>query len=186
MAKSKLTSYSVNIQVPGVAAIQGTWEPSDEERRAAWEMYVELVTRVPVAELRADEGLLREALSSLYTLFATTREILRRYGPDIAQPQGDNQISFGYIAVAVLNAALRPLLARWHPLLLEYEETREDSVSRLDHERRWDRAEELRVALVDARRVLRAYAGQLEQVVGVPSLMIEAVRDESEEGEGKR
>ena len=38
-------------------------------------MYIELVTRIAVIELRPEEGLLREALSSLYSLFDTTRKI---------------------------------------------------------------------------------------------------------------
>jgi len=59
-------------------------------------MYVELVTRISVAELRHGEGLLHEALSSLYSLFDTTREILREYGPSIARPKGKDNISFGY------------------------------------------------------------------------------------------
>ena len=67
--------------------ITGTWEPNDAERLAAWELYVELITRVAVVPLPAGEGLLREALTSLYTLFAATRDILRRHGPGIAEPK---------------------------------------------------------------------------------------------------
>ena len=61
-----------------------------------------------VAELRPGEGILREALTSLYSLFGTTRDILRKYRPDIARGKGKGNLSFGYIAVAVLNGALRP------------------------------------------------------------------------------
>jgi hypothetical protein len=39
-------------------------EPVRQEREAAWEMYVELVTRVTVVPLGADRGLVREALTS--------------------------------------------------------------------------------------------------------------------------
>lgn len=175
MAKPKLKSFSVDIQVPGVASIQGTWEPSEEERRASWEMYVELVTRIPVVELQSHEGLLREALSSLYTLFDTTRGILRCYGPSIAIPRSEVQISFGYIAVAVLNAALRPLLAKWHPMLLDYEAEKQPGFSQVEHESRWDLASEMRVELNHARLVLRAYARQLEKVLGIPSLIVDAI-----------
>ncbi|PAZ15404.1 hypothetical protein CLM62_13375 [Streptomyces sp. SA15] len=41
----------------------------------------------------ACEGFLREALSSLYTFFTTTREILRRYGPDVAPPLAPGHVS---------------------------------------------------------------------------------------------
>jgi hypothetical protein len=62
----------------GVAQLKDTWKPDDTQRRAAWELYVELVTRIAVVPLAGTEGLLREALSSLYALFAITREVLRR------------------------------------------------------------------------------------------------------------
>ena len=104
--------------------ISGTWEPNEDERKAAWELHVELVTRIAVVPLGADDGLLREALSSLYTLFATTREILRKYGPDVAEPKPDGQYNFGVLALAMLNYALRPVLARWHPALEEWEAAR--------------------------------------------------------------
>lgn len=42
--------------------ISGTWEPDEAERRAAWELCVELITRVAVVKLGTAEGLLREAL----------------------------------------------------------------------------------------------------------------------------
>src|SRR5437016_864259 len=40
--------------------ISGTWEPNEDERKAAWELHVELVTRIAVVPLGADDGLLRE------------------------------------------------------------------------------------------------------------------------------
>jgi len=169
----KLTSVKVSITLPYIGGIEGTWEADESEQMAAWEMYVELVTRISIAELKPGEGLLREALSSLYTLFDTTREILRKYGPSVAQPKGEGRITFGYLAVAVLNTVLRPVLARWHPLLLDYENTRDSSVSPLEHERKWEKYEELRQVLNDVRNVLIEYADLLAQVAGVPSLIAE-------------
>ncbi len=51
-------------------------------------MYVELVTRITVVELKPDEGLLREALNSLYSLFDTTRQILENTDPRSRSPKG--------------------------------------------------------------------------------------------------
>jgi hypothetical protein len=160
----------------GVVEVGGEWAPDESEEKAAWEMYVELVTRVAVAELKPGEGLLREALSSLYSLFPTTRDILRRYGPGIARGKDGGTLSFGYIAVAVLNGALRPLLAQWHPLLGAYEATRPSSVSPVEHEANWDRAAELRGEINRVRRVLLEYSTLLADVVGAQSLLA-AVRD---------
>lgn len=154
-----------------VLEISGTWEPNDAERRAAWELYVELVTRVSVVPLRTDEGLLREALSSLYSLFTTTREVLRKYGPEVAEPKKDGQYNFGFLAVAMLNYGLRPLLASWHPALEDWETCRPADRSRRDHEEAWPQAGDARAALRDARGVLTAYAGLLATACGVPNLL---------------
>ena len=170
---TKLTSVKVSLKLPVIGGIEGTWKPDESERDAAWEMYVELITRISVAELKPDEGLLREALSSLYTLFDTTRKILRKYGPSIAQPKGKDDLSFGYLAVAILNVVLRPVLAKWHPLLIDYEGTKKSSVSPLEHERQWDKNEELRQVLNDVRGVLIEYANLLAQVAGVPSMIVQ-------------
>lgn len=169
---AKLTSVKVSLKLPYIGGVEGVWKPDESERNAAWEMYVELITHISVAELKPGEGLLREALSSLYTLFDTTRIILRKYGPSVAQPKGKDKLSFGYLAVAILNAVLRPVLAKWHPLLLDYESTKESSVSPLKHERQWDKNEELRGVLNDVRGVLIEYANLLAQVIDIPSLII--------------
>jgi hypothetical protein len=61
-----LKSVEVNLSLPfGVGGLRGVWQPDQEEQKAAWEMYVELITRIAVVELGPSEGLLREALSSL-------------------------------------------------------------------------------------------------------------------------
>ena len=170
---AKFTSVKVSLKLPFIGGLEGTWEPDEREQDAAWEMYVELITRISVAELKPDEGLLREALSSLYTLFETTRTILRKYGPSIARSKGEANLSFGYLAVAILNAVLRPVLAKWHPLLLDYESTRSGSVSALEHERQWDKHDELWQVLNDVRGILIEYTNLLAQVAEVPPLTIQ-------------
>ncbi|WP_345661625.1 hypothetical protein [Streptomyces venetus] len=121
--------------------------------------------------LRADEGLLREALTSLYSLFATTRDVLRQHGPDVAEPKRNGQYNFGYLAVAMLNFGIRPMVARWHPALEDWEDLRPADRSRRDHEQLWSHAEELRTALNDTRRILTAYADLLAAACGVPNLL---------------
>jgi hypothetical protein len=68
---------------------------------------------------------------------------------------------------------LRPVLAKWHPLLLDYESTKENTVSPLEHERQWDKNKELWEVLNDVRGVLIKYANLLAQVTDVPSLIIQ-------------
>jgi hypothetical protein len=162
----------VSLVLPfGLGSISGTWGPDDAERKAAWEMYVELVTRISVEALGPGEGLLREALSSLYSLFGSTRDILRRYGPEVATPKRGHELSFGAIAVTILNRGLRPLLGRWHPELAQYESTRSAEVSPLEHEACWERNQELRAALEEVRKTLTDYADLVGEVAGVPSVI---------------
>lgn len=148
----------VDLQPQQVARISGTWEIDDIQQRAAWELYVELVTRISVMELKPEEGLLREALSSLYSIFDSTRGILRQYGPEVARPRTDNELSFGYLAVTMLNSLVRPVLAKWHPLLLDYESLRNEDTSPLQYERDWDKSQELRDVLQELRHELAQYA----------------------------
>jgi hypothetical protein len=182
MPKPSWSDLKVSLKL-GVFSAEGTWKPNKEERAAAWEMYVELITRISVAELRPEEGLLRETLSSLHSLFGTTREILRKHGPAVAGQSykdgegelilGEKGLSFGYLAVFILNVVLRPALAKWHPSLLDYENTRAVGVSPSDHERHWAQSEEMRRQLNDVRAFLVSFSQYLAQAAGVPSLIIE-------------
>jgi hypothetical protein len=167
---AKLKSFKVNLNIPMLGSvIEGTWEPDERERNASWELYVELITRISVVELNEDEGILREALTSFYNLFGITRELLKKYGPDIAKPK-DGSLSLGFLAVTILNTVVRPLLAYWHPLLATYEHTRPPQTSMVEHERKWERNQELRQAINEARLVLIQYASLLAEVSGVPNL----------------
>jgi len=83
--------------------------PQDADRKAAWELYVELATRISTQPLPPGLGDDGKALASLYSLFQTTRDIMKRHGPAA--------IHFTRIGIAVLNRVLRPFLARWHGVI---------------------------------------------------------------------
>jgi hypothetical protein len=151
-----------------VFSIGGTWEPNNVERRAAWELYVELVTRISVVPLQ--DGIAREALSSLYALFGESREILRRYGPEVAEPKRDGKYNLGFLTVAMLNFAIRPVLSYWHPELQSWEAKRPATESVKAHEDSWDRIGELRAQLEQSRSVLAQYSAVLAEACGVPDL----------------
>lgn len=162
---------SVRLSLPFVGEVAGVWEPDKSEQRAAWEMYVELVTRVSVVELPRHQGLLREAMTSLYALFESTRSILRTYGPSVATPKKGRDLSFGYLAVTVLNTVIRPFLTHWHPVLLAHEATRPADTSPAAHEAAWSDGDEVRADLMEMRSTLLTYADLLGEVAGVPSLI---------------
>nr|WP_303260760.1 hypothetical protein [Streptomyces sp. SNU607] len=162
---------NVKITIPFLGEIGGEWEPDDAERKAAWELYVELVTRISVAPLREDEGSAREGLASMYVLFATVRDILKRYGPDVAPPGARNEVSFGTLAVTVLNRAVRPVLSKWHPRLMAWESSAPAGRSAVEHERAWDEIGTLRADLDSLRLVLLELAQVLGNVAGAADLI---------------
>ncbi|MDA1162596.1 MAG: hypothetical protein O3B13_05815 [Planctomycetota bacterium] len=105
LVKWKLTSLKINVKF-----LEMEWNPSDEDRHAAWDMYVELLTRIATQPLADEEGDEASALKSLHAIFPLTREIIR---------SNFGCVEFTKIAVVVLNQVLRPFTARWHRLSLQ-------------------------------------------------------------------
>lgn len=157
---AKLKKVSVNLPF-GIGGAE--WEADPTERRAAWSIYVELVTRIAVEQLEADQGVLREAMDSLYKLFAIMRQILREAGPDV----GASRESVGGIAIAVLNKGLRPFLTKWHPALQAWEAERPSNLSPQAHEKNWTEEPQLRRELKELNQALEQYADALADIVGV-------------------
>ncbi|WP_218068034.1 hypothetical protein [Candidatus Thiosymbion oneisti] len=87
------------------------WKPQDEDKAAAWELYVELLTHIATQPLAQDHGDEKTALDSVYSLFPITREVIKN--------NGRHCIEFTKIAVVVLNQRIRPFTAKWHKLSLE-------------------------------------------------------------------
>lgn len=139
------------------------WEADPTERNAAWSLYVELVTRIAVQSIEIDQGTVREALNSLYSLFGSTREILKEAGPSV----GASHDSVGGIAIAVLNNGLRPFLSKWHPLLQAWEVKRPADLSPQEHEKNWSEEALVRNELATLRANLERYAGALADICGV-------------------
>ena len=82
------------------------FKPNDVDRDAAWEMYVELLTRITTQALPAEHGDEQTALESIYSLFNTTREVIKKHTRHC--------LEFTKIAVVVLNQIIRPFTAKWH------------------------------------------------------------------------
>ena len=80
--------------------------PTDNNRKAAWDLYVEIETRITTQPLDPEHGDEKTALDSVYSLFQTTREILLAQGPDC--------VVFAKIAIEILNQKVRPFTAKWH------------------------------------------------------------------------
>ncbi|MEV5988320.1 toll/interleukin-1 receptor domain-containing protein [Streptomyces sp. NPDC052051] len=134
--------------------------PGPVERAAAFDLQIELVTRVGVQSLAPDQGSLREALTSLHSLFATARDALHRVA-------GEPTTSvLPRLTATLLNAHLRPFLSTWHPLLQDHEASRPPHTSPIEHERLWPHAAEMRCQLDALRTPLTAVARSLAELCG--------------------
>ncbi len=130
--------------------LEASWEPQDEDRHAAWEMYIELLTRITTQPLADDDGDIETALESIHSLFPTSREILRRNGPGC--------IKFSEIAIVVLNQVVRPFTAKWHRISITEGFANEDNGVKFREE------------LIDLQEELRHYTGLLSELAGVEDL----------------
>lgn len=90
--------------------LQMELEPQDYDRDAAWEMYVELLTRITTQALPKESGDEQAALDSIYSLFGVTRDIVKRHTRHAGE--------FAKIAIVVLNQIVRPFTAKWHKLAI--------------------------------------------------------------------
>ncbi len=80
--------------------------PAKSDRDAAWELYIELLTRITTQRLQPEDGDEKTALESIYAIFAITRSTIKHYGRDCFE--------FTKLAIVVLNQVIRPCTARWH------------------------------------------------------------------------
>jgi hypothetical protein len=130
--------------------LEGEFSPKDADRAAAWELYVELLTRVTTQDLLPDEGDESAALASLYQLFPLTRDILRRNGSGAGE--------FAKLAIPVLNQIVRPFTAKWHRLSLGGAFTDADL------------CQEFRSGLAELQPLLRGYTQALAAMAQVEDL----------------
>ena len=87
------------------------WAPQEKDKDAAWDMYIELLTRITTQRLAPNHGDEKTALESVHSLFGITRQVIRAHGRDC--------INFTKIAIVILNQIIRPFTAKWHKLCLQ-------------------------------------------------------------------
>lgn len=105
LKRFKLESLAIGTNCATVTLSYTNWDSE-----AAWQLYVELITRVtsqPLIESAGDE---KTALDSVHSIFGTTREILKNFGK--------NAKSFTPLSLLLLNRIIRPFTSRWHKLFV--------------------------------------------------------------------
>lgn len=157
-APARLQSVTVNIPYAGSA----TFVPDETEIKAAWSLFVEISTRVPIQSIDPEYGSIREALTSIYSLFGETRRILAQAGPSVAHGKD----SLAPLAIAVLNNGLRPFLTKWHSELQAYERKRTSDKSVVEYERDWAKFDECMTTLRELQENLDRYRTELLKLTG--------------------
>jgi len=157
----KITSLKINLPFGlGGATIAVT----EAQRNVAWALYVELATRVAGIKLEPGMGSAREALNSIYSLFETTRSVLREQGPGAA----NGSESVGPIVINILNNGLRPFLVKWHTNLSDFEtKQREQTGGKIIDESRWSDRGTFYKELEDNRLEMLQYIQTLASISGI-------------------
>ena len=100
-----MTSLKINLRF-----LEMEWSPQEADKNAAWELYIEMLTRITTQYLEPEEGDEATALESIHKLFKLTRNIIKTYCRECFE--------FTKIAIVVLNQIIRPFTAKWHRELI--------------------------------------------------------------------
>ena len=101
-----MTSLRMNLKL-----LEIEWQPSEPDREAAWDLYIELLTRTTTQPLADEQGTETAALENVYSLFPITRETLRAHGRECRE--------FSKIAIVGLNQIVRLFTTKWHSASLQ-------------------------------------------------------------------
>jgi|SRR3990172_5694790 len=142
-----MTSLKIN-----AAFLEMEWKPQDDDKAAAWELYIELLTRIATQPLDPEQGDEKTVLDSVCSLFSITRQVLKN--------NTRNCTEFTKIAIVVLNQVIRPFTAKWHPLSLQCAFTKPE------------KCVEFRSELKTLQVTLRKYTRMLSDMAGVEDLTV--------------
>ncbi|WP_217207561.1 toll/interleukin-1 receptor domain-containing protein [Streptomyces sp. AC550_RSS872] len=156
----------VTLAFPGSRREAPMAAPSESERMAAYDIQVELVTRIGVQELAPGTGSLREALTSLKSLIDFTRATLHTYSVNLERGSASGAPTVQHLAYVLINETIRPFTGTWHPLLSAYESRCPADVAPLDHEAAWPQAEAMRAELSALREPLTRIVAGLGDISG--------------------
>lgn len=147
--KSLLKKWDLKLKL-NIPFLETELNFQNADKKAAWELYVELLTRITTQPLSDDSGVEKTALESVYALFSITREILKKYGAQTTE--------FSKIAIPVLNQIIRPFTAKWHKLSEEGNFSNPDT------------CRQFREELQALQEKIKRYTGLLSEVAGVENL----------------
>ena len=144
---NKWQMESLKISIP---YLEMEWKPNNADKNAAWELYIELLTRIATQPLPIKDGDEKTALDSIYSLFSLTRSIIKSHKRSC--------IEFTKIAVVILNQIIRPFTAKWHKISIgrDFKDT--------------ESCKNFRKELFELQKQLRIYTKMLADMAGVEDL----------------
>lgn len=104
--RSWLELWTLEEQIVADERLVEFWAPREADRALAWDLYVELMTRITTQVLSDDEGNDLAALDSVYNLFPLSRKYMHQHGVRSANT--------ATLINAFLNQKVRPFTAKWH------------------------------------------------------------------------
>ncbi len=140
-----MTSLKINLKF-----LEMEWTPKEADKNAAWELYIEMLTRISTQYLEPEHGDEETALQSIFSLFDLTRNIIKSHGRGCME--------FSKIAVIVLNQKIRPFTAKWH----------KESIAGVFHDK--EKCKIFRQELGELQKELRKYTKMLADMAGVEDL----------------
>lgn len=85
--RSWFDRWNIGVENFDVQRLFEFWAPSDADRALAWDIYIELRTRITTQELKDEDGDDKTALTSVFELFPRSREFMHRHGFNCTIPQ---------------------------------------------------------------------------------------------------
>ena len=149
----------IQLGMSGIAKVEITF--SNQDKEAAWDLYVEMMTRIVTQPLPDEAGVEQTALESVYSLFPMTRKILH--------DRGSRAIQFSKVAFLVLNQLVRPFTTKWH-------QAANNGAFGLN-----DKRAEFRKELRELQEDLHNYSNLLAEIAGVEDLADAQLKHEKED-----
>ena len=143
--KSEIDQFKIKIDKE---RLEEYWAPCKADRALAWDLYIELQTRITTQTLGDKEGNDKTALTSVYKLFELSRTYMHQHGVECANT--------ATLLTAFLNQKIRRFTAKWHKIS---EDQNWQSNPSTVHD-------DFRKELKDLQKTLKELAAALSQVAG--------------------
>ena len=120
---NKIKCNSVKLSLP--SGIEVEFEAQDIDRKIAWEIFVQIRTRIAAVDFRKNEDSLIRCNESLFTLFKSIREKIESL--PVSRITSGNSAALVEFYISILNDGIRPFLTKWHIPVSHFHSTNGDS-----------------------------------------------------------